>query len=904
MRKDFINYLNKTLQDAKGKGNNLIISSTAGMISSAQPMLLPAEYFPKIKEAIIGAESEVLINSCIIDAGSEGEQLLLEALGELSDKAVKQGKKIRVRILINRRKGIASYFKSNPKNNALRKKDFSEFPGLDIQYVEHRHKAFGSYNSKEFIIDSKVAILVSGDLTSVHNASKDKQSWIDIATVVQGSQLVQAMRKNFVQAWESKATKPLAGKKVTFSDQPLELPGAAQEKPAQINALYFAKKANGNIFSQESLSPYAIAVITALNEAEDSIEIVTPNLNSKEIILALAAANARGVTIKIVIGKYHNDSSENKPLIGGNNREGINTLLAEINKRGNEHPNKLNIHWAAKDNTLIPEGSRQSLHAKLIIVDDVVFTGSSVPDRQSVHHSREGDICIQSQKIANDYREKIFNPIYEQGICFKSEIAKRQKFKKNSESLQKNNQVIEQILNRNAHLQDEAIKHIRKQSHVIHKAASIVNHMGSNSSSGIMSCFLVFERLRYIFLPTAIFVHVIISFVQVIKFLRNKNKNAGSALSLGISLAQFGLVTFGSLVGFLGLISYSVLASIAIIVSVGIGTLYAGAKTLWNIGKLIAHQLRGSKVGNNYDAYIGQKETYKQNIKREGLSFAIGAATTAIVGIIMLTKIGAIAIATTMGTKLTIGSLTNMGAASITTVTSIFPNLGKAGRFVIAKVERCYNFIKKKLGIKLESEIKVEKELTEAEQKQLLCGLEKLSFSKQTLASATEIIPEAPHPIPYIATKDAVIGAYSQALIAKSISQNHLRSEVPKQNHDLHINIDIAKDILLTQLQRKVTELQQQITSHPDSWEKSKRQNKIDGLKKYIDLINDPNSNLDDFRKEKQENAKGKSNVYHSFFKIFDPSDYESLENAVEAYYIKLEATSCYTKLKTVFAAP
>ena len=117
--------------------------------------------------------------------------------------------------MINRRAGLASFFKPNPASseNIFRHLNEAYFPNLDFQYIEHRHHAFGAYHTKQCIIDNQVAYLCSGDVGIDHNYKQGEPGWRELLTTIRGSDLVKLIREDYISAWESKHCQPLKGKK-------------------------------------------------------------------------------------------------------------------------------------------------------------------------------------------------------------------------------------------------------------------------------------------------------------------------------------------------------------------------------------------------------------------------------------------------------------------------------------------------------------------------------------------------------------------------------------------------------------------------------------------------------------------------------------------------------------------
>lgn len=417
MRKDFLEFLKQRLDS---ENNFLILKNEIGYGSLDSPRFGSTVIFPEIKRAIKAAEHQVLICGYKLEANSDGEDDLIEALQALSAKAVEANRIITVRILINRRKGLASFFQPNPPsyNNRLRHFSENQFRNLDFQYAEHEHFAFGAYHGKEFILDDS-AYLCSGDIGLDHNYKHGEQGWRELLTGIHGTDIVQHIREDFISAWNSSHTKPLKGKKkpiATHIDAPILKPNNA------LPILYLAKKANGNPFKQSHLGPYTTALITAIEQAEERIDIMTVNLNVPAVIKALADANQRGVEINILIGKHNNDKEEKQFFCGGPNLDAIFKLYDEIFKRGSDNLYKLNIHWVAINNKILLSQDPQTLHAKLICIDDVLMCGSSLPDNQSAFHSREDDIVVQSVEKTREYRETIFQPLFDQGVDFKNVV--------------------------------------------------------------------------------------------------------------------------------------------------------------------------------------------------------------------------------------------------------------------------------------------------------------------------------------------------------------------------------------------------------------------------------------------------------------------------------------------------
>lgn len=442
----FIQHLQSNLEIAKLNNPLIIHNRIANSVFFEEPCVGAKNLIPKIYETIKSAEQEVLIIGYKIDKDSDGETDLIAALNYLSIKAKQENITIRVRIIINRREGAAAYFKPNSRNESnIRNLTFDK---LDYQYVEHNHISFGSYHAKQFIVDGRVAILCSGDLTKRNNYKNGYEGMIEVGTVIHGTEIVDCIRQDYINAWNSsncnlinKNDKKKSIPKAVFaiddesSDVLLEEnefdlkdQGYIEESDNEaiysiinnepVSVLYIAKASSGD-FRRQYVSPYKIAVISAIRYAESIIDIMTPNLNDPDVINELVNAIIKGVQVNIVIGKHMNDSSESNPFMGGTNYENINILLNKLYKLGGKSLHNVNIRFVADEGKAIPENHPNSLHAKFICIDnEVVIAGSSILDLQSIYHSREADICFQSQAVAKEYKNKLFDPVFFNGIDY------------------------------------------------------------------------------------------------------------------------------------------------------------------------------------------------------------------------------------------------------------------------------------------------------------------------------------------------------------------------------------------------------------------------------------------------------------------------------------------------------
>lgn len=406
--------IERYLCDEKQRGNKAILNIGLGKASVEVPKVRGREIFTRMQEMIANAEEEVLLVLFKIYRNCVGENFLIAGLKALSEKAQRDGRTIQVRLLVNSLKGAGRTFFGNEGINQI--KGGLSFPNLNIEYCEHTHYFRGSYHQKMLLIDGKSALLPSCDISTKNNFSEEKMGRVDNATILHGESLVRHLRADFIQAFRSKHNKKISSTTTqtdfidTLETQEGEFKQST-ESPSEFPALFFSRKSQGGLTNHYSLSPYALALIQSINKAQHDIYIMTGSLNEHAIIEALAAAARRGIKIYIIMGRNKDDRASTYPCGGGTNQENVKRLL---NKSGQNNQN-VTVRWATDDSkTALARDDH--LHAKLAVIDDLVFVGSSVMDVQSTRHSREADVIIQSKKVAEMQLNKVFYPQFNKGL--------------------------------------------------------------------------------------------------------------------------------------------------------------------------------------------------------------------------------------------------------------------------------------------------------------------------------------------------------------------------------------------------------------------------------------------------------------------------------------------------------
>ncbi|KXX76260.1 Minor cardiolipin synthase ClsB [Madurella mycetomatis] len=151
-------------------------------------------------------------------------------------------------------------------------------------------------------------------------------------------------------------------------------------------------------------TPQNAAWLSALRNAQTSVLILSPTLNSGPLILAIREACERGIDVVCYICLSYNDAGELLPRQGGHN-EGVSAALhAGLSPAGRR---RLHYKWyVAKDQTapLAQSKRLRSSHIKLMIVDGrVAIQGNGNQDTQSWFHSQEVNLLVESEALCAEW---------------------------------------------------------------------------------------------------------------------------------------------------------------------------------------------------------------------------------------------------------------------------------------------------------------------------------------------------------------------------------------------------------------------------------------------------------------------------------------------------------------------
>ncbi|MBL7481181.1 phospholipase D-like domain-containing protein [Legionella bononiensis] len=415
--KSIVSKIYELLRREKARDNPLVgefsysTKKTSEIVSG--PYVRGNAMFSNISELIKSANSEVFLCFYKFQNDSVAGLKILDALADLKAKADREQRPIKVKIIINKKTGLSSLIQGDGRKSPIDTPYLLQLNSehFEVQVGFHEHKAFNSSHSKLVLCDGKDAAILTGDPTFA-NSMDDKQNWVEVATVCKDAGLVSGFRSQFVSLWNNDTVRlGHSGKKEKLVHaHPERNDQQNDQKNDRKRSLLLSKTPSASPFIRHR-SPYKSALLTLLDSSKSSVKIMVNNLNDKDILNALLRCAKRGVQVELLLGRYHGESAEKLPFAGGTNVDSINYLLSKATT--SEVREKLSLRWACQpDGTLVQNMSENSIHAKVVIVDEShVLTGSSLMDKQS-SRSGESDILFKSKKLARQYINEAFDPIF------------------------------------------------------------------------------------------------------------------------------------------------------------------------------------------------------------------------------------------------------------------------------------------------------------------------------------------------------------------------------------------------------------------------------------------------------------------------------------------------------------
>ncbi|KAK3714449.1 hypothetical protein LTR37_007755 [Vermiconidia calcicola] len=409
-------------------------------------------YETSILPAIATADSEVILVTCFW-ARSRTLDALNNTLLQLSAKAIKTGKKIRIRICFS----SLSIFQKLFHTTSLQGRTYApsewqrtlglppaeEMAGLDLEVKSIFIRPFSVMHPKFVVIDRKRVFLPSCNISW--------EDWFEGSVELSGPVVGQFVRfwKDFWASEREQYAGFIEGSRAEddlVQNNSTSGTSASPSLPihelhASVQSMFLPSPHHRN--PRFALLPWRPCppppptplntfILAALANAQHSIYIQTPNLTCPPVLSALLKALARGVNIEILtserlmileqlgtagtttkrcvkklIKRHERLVAEYKARIRGD----ADPVLLESGELGRKQPGRLTVHYYRAD----PSGAGISgsaepvqSHLKLTIVDgEVTVLGSGNMDRASWFTSQELGVAFFSKEFAAYVRSEL-----------------------------------------------------------------------------------------------------------------------------------------------------------------------------------------------------------------------------------------------------------------------------------------------------------------------------------------------------------------------------------------------------------------------------------------------------------------------------------------------------------------
>lgn len=187
----FLKKLHAKLKEQESNGNFLISAVSLGTAVVHSPLISAEQIFPKLRELIASAQSEVLLQFYKIDEDCDGEQDIIEGLQLLAKNAAARNSKVTVRLLVNRKGALGEIFHSKSPDNSFRSWLFArewvkEVLGLDLDKSEQQQ----DFLQLDFSNPKKLKKFI--------NLNNELNPELALTAIVEKLQLAQKLVKKFI----------------------------------------------------------------------------------------------------------------------------------------------------------------------------------------------------------------------------------------------------------------------------------------------------------------------------------------------------------------------------------------------------------------------------------------------------------------------------------------------------------------------------------------------------------------------------------------------------------------------------------------------------------------------------------------------------------------------------------
>lgn len=377
-----------------------------------QALIRGRSIFSKAGELMLKARKHIYIQTWSFEGDSESAKIIAYYLQKLAAQKAKNKEKgpVQVWFMINitdlenmlvEKTKVDNYIKRYGLNN--------DHVKLNIGIFNAR--LLGANHAKSISIDERYAVITGANMTKYNNGI----GFYDLGFVVKGD-IVKAINHDFREIWNNLVTSSF---KFVTMDNLDEL--KLSDKSKKCLPLLFARSQPHSAFTRKpQVNSTNTALLKSTRLASQTIDIITPSLNSTTFMESLAQALKRKVKIRVVLSKGYEAFNQNIITRGGDNLRNVARLYRSLGIYASRRYlcHYLDIRWYSEDGVKPVVGTKvPANHAKFMQVDgQVTYFGSVNMDNQSWNNSREIALFLDSTVHARHYQQSIFNPVFNRAI--------------------------------------------------------------------------------------------------------------------------------------------------------------------------------------------------------------------------------------------------------------------------------------------------------------------------------------------------------------------------------------------------------------------------------------------------------------------------------------------------------
>jgi phosphatidylserine/phosphatidylglycerophosphate/cardiolipin synthase-like enzyme len=359
-------------------------------------------------DLIVEAKEEVLITSLSWAKHTQLADGIKAALLELSDRAVKAGRVVRVLIAVDPF-GALVFNKQLPPLKVIFGEKTKVKPssyglpsswqvlGLDLHMRTYHKAILGVLHNKMMLIDGKIAFV------GCKNIDDDPPE--EYMMNLEGN-VVTSLRADFASIWQDPLP-TLAPQKLDFGQVPVVLMG---------------KKYDVGPIQNREYNAMAVGFLTAIELAEREIYVQTLNLCTRHVVKSLLDATRRGVNVHIVTAYYSADTGMNVlPNCVGSNRKTAKYMYDELKDDAAALKRLKICWWIGPRNTDSDPKPRKDdwSHVKALAIDkELIIVGSANQDTLSWYHQYEFNVAFDDAKTTANILGALFKNQRNQQFCY------------------------------------------------------------------------------------------------------------------------------------------------------------------------------------------------------------------------------------------------------------------------------------------------------------------------------------------------------------------------------------------------------------------------------------------------------------------------------------------------------